>query len=244
MKHQVAMLPAVNAGLLLLRILGRLGVLGIRLRIRIGRILTGLLTHGILSRLANRLTDWLPNGLATETGSCLHAGLAHAKRILGRIPDELEETVIFGLVVDHDGFLVDLAADANDVAPHDRGRVVGGNGSVRTRACRLIGGNGGARGGCRILGIGRIGPRIWQGSRLRSWLALRIVECAYLPNCLPQHGPETTVRSAGPGHGSNGCTHSGRDLAKLDVRSGRLQTADELASGANINKPPRTILRV
>ena len=77
-----------------------------------GWILRGLLAKGSLSR-------WL-----AQARSRLQARLADADIVFRRVPDELEESVVFGFVVDHDGTFVDLASDADNVATDD-GRWVG-----------------------------------------------------------------------------------------------------------------------
>src|SRR5216684_4208750 len=92
--------------LLLLRILRR------RLRWLL-RIL--LRRGGILPRLlADRLA---------QSRSRLQARLSHCEIVLRGIPDKFEEAIIFCFVVNHDGRLVDLAPDSDNVAAHNRWRV-------------------------------------------------------------------------------------------------------------------------
>src|SRR5260370_40481000 len=70
---------------------------------------------GILSRL---LTDRL-----AQSRSRLQARLSHSEIVLRGIPDKFEEAIIFCFVVNHDGRLVDLAPDSDNVAAHNRWRV-------------------------------------------------------------------------------------------------------------------------
>src|SRR5437773_7576086 len=119
--------------LLLLRILRR-RILRVLLGIR--RIRSGLLAERTLPR-------WLTDGLTyrlSQASSRLHSRLAHTKRILRRIPDELEEAVILCLIVDNHRFLVDLAADSNNVSAHDGWGVTGGNWGVGVYSRPLVGG--------------------------------------------------------------------------------------------------------
>ena len=77
--------------------------------------------------LAERLTDRL-----AKPRSGLHTWLSRSKTVVRRIPDEFEEAIIFGFVVDDDGRLVDLAANADDVTADD-------GGSIASRNCLWIG---------------------------------------------------------------------------------------------------------
>ena len=74
-----------------------------------------------------RRVDWILCGLLTkrlaQSRSRLHARLSHSEIVLRGIPNEFEEAIIFGFVVDDDGRFVNLAADADDVATHNRRRV-------------------------------------------------------------------------------------------------------------------------
>src|SRR5216683_436721 len=99
-----------SARLLLLRILRR------RLRWLL-RIL--LRRGGILPRL---LTDRL-----AQSCSRLQARLSHSEIVLRGIPDKFEEAIIFCFDVNHDGRLVDLAPNSDNVATDDRRRVTSWN---------------------------------------------------------------------------------------------------------------------
>src|SRR5437879_6383741 len=72
---------------------------------------------GILSRLlAGRLT---------QSRSRLQARLSHSEIVLRGIPDKFEEAIISCFVVNHDGRLVDLAPNSDNVATDNRRRVTG-----------------------------------------------------------------------------------------------------------------------
>ncbi len=83
----------------------------LRILLRIDRILARLLSKG-------RLTGRLP-----EPSSRLQARLPYSETVLGGIPDEFVEEIIFSFVVNDDGGFVDLAAHADDIATDNRGRV-------------------------------------------------------------------------------------------------------------------------
>src|SRR5216683_2186515 len=78
------------------------------------RILRSRLLRWILRRLANRLA---------QSRSRLHSRLSHSEIILRGIPDKFEEAIISCFVVNHDGRLVDLAPNSDNVATDDRRRV-------------------------------------------------------------------------------------------------------------------------
>ena len=50
-------------------------------------------------------------------------GSGHDAHIFRRIPDKFEQAIILGLLINHDGLLIDLASYADDVATHDRRRI-------------------------------------------------------------------------------------------------------------------------
>src|SRR5260370_38614912 len=106
---------------------GRLLLPRIRRRSRRWLLRILLRRGGILSRL---LTDRL-----AHSRSCLQARLSHSEIVLRGIPDKFEETIIFCFVVNHDGRLVDLAPNSDNVATDNRRRVTSWNclGSCVTR---------------------------------------------------------------------------------------------------------------
>ena len=81
--------------------------------------------------------------------------------VLGGIPDKFEEAIIFGLIVPFEGFLVDLTADADDVAAHD-GRSIG-HGSWRKVSVVDVG------------GVGIVGSVVSRGSAKRAGSGSRLI---------------------------------------------------------------------
>src|SRR5260370_17878489 len=81
----------------------------LRIRLRIDR--SRLLSKGSLtSRLA-------------EPCSRLQARLSYSETVLGGIPDEFVEEIVFCFVVNDDRGFVDIAANADVIATDNRGRV-------------------------------------------------------------------------------------------------------------------------
>src|SRR5580692_5952972 len=184
-------------------------------------------------------------GVGTGAGSaCTRWGLAGGRRgdadlgaayadVFGGIPDELEEAVVVSLLEDHEGGLVDLAADADDAAAHDgRGvahgdvlRVDGRGGRIGSRSTRS-----GAAGGCSIC---TCGGGSWSCS-----------DCA--------RGIRARTESTGAGAGlaadaacgSAGSVRLAGSTGHLANAQRRIEAADEVARGADIDEAPRAIFLV
>lgn len=171
-----------------------------------GGILSGLLTE----RLA-------------QSRAGLHAWLSRSEIVLRGIPDEFEEAIVLGFVVDDDGRLVDLAADTDDIAADD-GRGIAGRDGLRIGSrVALIGRNGRSSGGRRICA----GSRSARLCPTRALLTNRAGLC----------------RGARPGQGIRGSAYTAC-LGKPEVLLGRLQAANELSRSADVDEPPRTIFLV
>src|SRR5216684_3057842 len=92
------------------------------LRRRLRWLLRILLLRWILRRRGGILSRLLTDRLA-QSRSRLQARLSHSEIVLRGIPDKFEEAIISCFVVNHDGRLVDLAPNSDNVATDNRRRV-------------------------------------------------------------------------------------------------------------------------
>src|SRR5271168_2575069 len=159
-----------------------------------------------------------------EAGAELQASaLRGGLDVLRGIPVKLEQSVVFCFFVDLDRFLIDFAADADDIASDNGWRV-------------------GRRNGLRIRGVARSGIRCvaapGRSARGRAGLAIRgILRSRAALLLTGQQATSTAGRRTGRRAKSRG-------LRKERIDRRRLEAADELAVWTDVEEAPRAVFLV
>src|SRR5882762_201983 len=155
--------------------------------------------------------------------------MSHSEIVLRGIPDKFEEAIVFCFVVNHDGRLVDLAPNSDNVSTNNRRRVTSWNclGScvtlIRAYAWSSC---------CRWICAGA-----WRRSALS-----RLTGCVGLARCAGLSRRPRLSWTARSIQGIRGSANS-TSLGKLEILAG-FETSNQLTGGTHIDKSPRTVFFV